>query len=109
MFPSVPLFAQRIIRVQRRQPGAYVDGRYVEPALIESDLKGSVQPATPRDLKQTPGGEEVLQGIKVYTNDAAGVKVTDILVDGSESYRVIAKTPWNYHGYFKLIAGLIDA
>ena len=108
-FPVVPLAFQRTIKVQRRQAGSYVDGRYIEPALVESDLKGSVQPATPRDLNQTPGGEDVTAGIKVYTNDAAGVKVTDVLIDGTESYRVISKTPWNYHGYYKLVAGLIDA
>ncbi len=108
-FPVIPLAFQRTVKIQRRQAGNYVNGRFVEPALIESSLIGSVQPATPKELRSKPEGEEINEGIKIYTNDIAGVRTTDIIVDGANSYRVFSVTPWNHHGYYKVLAGRINA
>ena len=108
-FPVVPLAFQRVIIIKRRQAGSYVDHRYTEDAAVESNLKGSVQPLTPKELQSLPEGEQVIAGIKVFTADPNGAKNTDILVDGTEEYRVISVLPWNYHGYYKITAGLLDA
>lgn len=108
MLTQVPLFNQRIVKIQRRQAGAYLDHEYKEGGIVESDLKGSVQPATPKDLRNNPQGEDITEGIKIYTADTKGVRTTDIIKDGENSYRVVSVTPWNYHGYYKIVAGLIN-
>lgn len=108
MLTQVPLFNQRVVKVQRRQAGAYLDHEYKEGGIVESDLKGSVQPATPKDLRSNPQGEDVTEGIKIYSNDKPSVRTTDIILDGDNSYRVFSVTPWDYHGYYKIVAGLIN-
>ena len=108
MLTTVPLFNQRIVKIQRRQAGAYLDHTYREGGIVESDLKGSVQPATPKDLRSNPQGEDITAGIKIYSNDPRNVRTTDIIVDGENSYRVFSVVPWNYHGYYKIVAGLIN-
>jgi len=108
MLTQVPLFNQRIVKVQRRQAGAYLDHTYREGGIVESDFKGSVQPATPKELKSNPEGEDFEEGIKIYSNDVKGVRNTDIIIDGGDKFRVVSVTPWNYHGYYKIVAGLIN-
>jgi len=108
MLTQVPLFNQRVVKIQRRQAGAYLDHEYKEGGIVESDFKGSVQPANPKDLRSNAHGEDVTEGIKIYSNDKAKVRTTDIIIDGDNKYRVLSVTPWNYHGYYKIVAGLID-
>jgi len=108
MLTTVPLFNQRIVKIQRRQAGAYLDHTYREGGIVESDLKGSVQPATPKELRSNSEGEDFVEGIKVYSNDAKGIRNTDIIIDGGFNYRVVSVLPWNHHGYYKIVAGLIN-
>ena len=104
-FPIVLLAFQRTIIIKRAQPGSYIDHEFISGGTIQGSLLGSVQPATSKDLRSQPYGEDFISGLKVYTKDS--VSLTDILEDNSSEYRVIGIVPWQHHGYIKVIAGLI--
>ena len=107
--PQVLISFKRSVTIKRRQAGSYVNHVWVENATVDSILIGSFQPATPKELESNPGGEEFTAGLKGYIDKAYAVNNGDIIVDGSDSYRVFSVLPWQHHGYSKLVAGLIDA
>ena len=108
-FPQVLISFKRSVTIKRRQAGIYVNHVWVEDATVDSALIGSFQPATPKELESNPSGEEFTAGLKGYVDKAYSVSIGDVIVDGSDSYRVFSVLPWQYHGYHKLVAGLIDA
>ena len=108
-FPQVLISFKRSVTIKRRQAGSYVNHVWVEAATVDSPLIGSFQPATPEELKSKPEGEEFTAGLKGYIDKAYVVNNGDVIVDGSDNYRVFSVLPWKHHGYNKMIAGLIDA
>ncbi len=50
-----------------RQPGSYVDGRWVEADGVVLSFNGVIQNATPDDLKVLPEGNRSEEAIKIHT------------------------------------------
>lgn len=86
-----------------RTPGAYVDGRWVEGAEVETTFRASIQPAKKDDYDQLQAlaeGRRVESAVRVYTRTALAVAGEapgngDLVVHRGDRYLVTAGSDWN--------------
>ncbi len=65
----IPCF-DTAITVERRVPGSYVDGFYVDdPVPISFSLQAAVQPATPEELQQVEEARRTDEGINIWVTN----------------------------------------
>lgn len=95
-----PRFFTTVTR-KRRSPGAYVDGVWVDGAVVsETEIAASVQPAGGRDLLKLPEGLRTEDVVKIFTDDALQVgnetdgQVADRIVHLDEEYEVVEAESW---------------
>jgi len=55
--------------VTRREPGVYVEGRFVDGGSASFPGSGSVQPASGKDLQQVPEASRTREILKLFTMD----------------------------------------
>ena len=107
--------------VLRSQGGAYVQGKWVEPAPQMLSYFGVISQATPRDIEALPEGDRVHDMIVVncelplYVTRIAGTEqapgnqqgTSDVIVWNNEKWRVMK--PYNYasRGYWYAMAARI--
>ena len=79
--------------------GSYVDGRWTETESDPVDFKASLQPVTANEMQTLPEGRRDRTTYKAYTKTdlktvSIGEQISDIVLDGSERYEVVAAMRW---------------
>jgi len=92
-----------------RNPGSYVNGRWVDGATTPLSFNGVVQNATPDDLKVLEEGMRTEEAIKIHTTfklipQIKGTTNGDLIFYDSESWLVHNVAHRNIGGYHKAIA-----
>lgn len=101
--------------IERKEPGTYVDGRFVSGQITEVTIKASVQPLNGIDLKALPEGNRSSRGVKIYSDEMLNVTKStlgiepDVLLVMGERYKLIAMAPnqSNVINHFKYLAILV--
>jgi hypothetical protein len=73
------------------------------------EMKGIVQPASPRDIQMLPEGSRLKDVISVWCGKPirggnGNDKEADVLIIGVRRYRVIKAEPWPDNGYYRVFA-----
>lgn len=101
-----PLFVQSY--TGKRQTGAWVKGEWVPGTVSTVNFTGIITPASPKDIDQIPEGDRVTGMMAFYSLVEIFVTRTtgtsDILVWGSEDYKVVWCNPYSDYGYYKALA-----
>lgn len=99
MIPTPREHFQPVTR-RRFDPGTYTSGRWSGGAIVDEEIRASVQPASGRDLLRLPEGLRTRDTVAILTdadlrtaNETAGTKADRIVVSGEE-YEVVAVDDW---------------
>lgn len=104
------------ITVLRREPGATVDGMYIEPEPTETrGVQASVQPASGEDLELLEEGARKREAITAWTKYELRTALqeshpADRVVYQGSTYEVMHVRNWGQvGGYWKAVAVRVDA
>lgn len=93
------------LTVERTDPGAYVDGLYVQGAVSTFKSLISPQQPTPKELQVLSEGErdkDIMMFIskrKLRTDDDGNNIVADVILYDNSKYRVIKLADWSSFGH----------
>lgn len=98
----IAAFMTETYRVQRMGgDGTYVEGTYVPGRQTQLQVRGSLQPLSPREVLQLPEGERVRATYKFYTDGVlitsreAGERRADVVVVRGEQFKVMSVERWD--------------
>lgn len=95
-------FFSKTVSLTRKAAGTYdASGNYVEGTPTTINIFASIQPVTGRDLMDVPEGTRTEAEYKLWTRE--DLQVDDVIVDGSDQFRVCHTRPRRIFGTFNRV------
>ena len=94
-----------------RSQGSWNNGVWNPGTPQQVTLYGAIQPASEKETRVLPEGDQIVAAIKVYctsplytTQVSPTAATSDLVVWNGENYRVLKLLPWQGNGYYRAIA-----
>ena len=101
------------LRVNRFNPGSYVDGIFEEGDVLSFIVRASVQPTNSKDFTNLEEGERVGGLHTIYSRfefkGSESLTGSDRIINyRGFNWKVVMSEQWGHHGYFKTLISKVD-
>lgn len=108
-------YFSRAIVLKQKQPGNFVNGRWVAGATVDVYIRGTLQPTTAEDLEILPEGSRKSGLVTLYTKSEIRIAgdtlntESDLIVVSGKTYKALQAHDRTFlGGYYKIILEQVE-